>query len=148
MNYEPWVVEAVAPGNTTLPLPLILTCWCYIYPKVDIRGQAQLVVATTPPGSPIRWDVGGIRGDRSGILHVQENQALRMRLADSSGFQPELLWGVNVYPKGDLKLPAELFIDGIKTIVAGSLTGADNVTIGNKGKLILRYENPISTDKL
>ena len=69
---------------------------------------------------------------------MQENQELKMTLSDNSGDQPELLWGVNVYPKGDLKLPQTLFIDGIKMIVAGSLTGAHNVTVGNKGKLILR----------
>lgn len=107
--------------------------------EVNIRGQSQLAVLTSPPESRIRWDIGGIRGDRSGILHVRANQELKMTLSDSQGQQqPELLWGVNVYPRGDLKLPHNLVLDGIKMIVAGSLSGAQNVTVGNKGKLILR----------
>ena len=108
------------------------------FDRVDIRGLSQLAVLTTPAGAPVRWDVGGIVGDRSGILHVMAHQELMMTLSDSDGQQPELLWGVNVYPKGDLKLPDNLVIDGIKMIVAGSLSGARNVTVGNKGKLILR----------
>ena len=108
------------------------------FDEVDIRGQSQLAVLTTPPGLPVRWDIGGIRGDRSGILHVRANQELQMTLSDSQGQQPELLWGVNVYPRGDLKLPHKLVVDGIKMIVAGSLSGAQSVTVGNKGKLILR----------
>ena len=108
------------------------------FDEVDIRGQSQLAVLTTPIESPVRWDIGGIRGDRSGILHVRANQELKMTLSDGQGQQPELLWGVNVYPRGDLKLPHNLVVDGIKMIVAGSLSGAQNVTVGNKGKLILR----------
>lgn len=108
------------------------------FDEVDIRGQSQLAVLTTPPGSPVRWDIGGIRGDRSGILHVRANQELQMTLSDSQGQQPELLWGVNVYPRGDLKLPHNLVVDGIKMIVAGSLSGAQSVTVGNNGRLILR----------
>lgn len=109
------------------------------FDEVDIRGQSQLAVLTTPPGSPFRWGVGGIRGDRSGILHVRANQGLQMTLSDSQGQQPELLWGVNVYPRGDLKLPHNLVVDGIKMIVAGSLSGAQSVTVGNKGRLTLRW---------
>lgn len=112
------------------------------FDEVDIRGQSQLAVLTTPPGSPVRWDIGGIRGDRSGILHVRANQELQMTLSDNQGQQPELLWGVNVYPRGDLKLPHKLVVDGIKMIVAGSLSGAQSVTVGNKGRLILRQVIP------
>lgn len=108
------------------------------FDEVDIRGQSQLAMLTSPPESLVRWDIGGIRGDRSGILHVRANQELKMTLSDSQGQQPELLWGVNVYARGDLKLPHNLVVDGIKMIVAGSLSGAQNVTVGNKGKLILR----------
>ena len=108
------------------------------FDEVDIRGLSQLGVITSPPESPVRWDIGGIRGDRSGFLHVRANQELKMTLSDSQGQQPELLWGVNVYARGDLKLPHNLVIDGIKMIVAGSLSGAQNVTVGNKGKLTLR----------
>ena len=108
------------------------------FDEVDIRGQSQLAVLTTPHESPVRWDIGGISGDRSGILHVRANQELKMTLSDSQGQQPELLWGVNVYPRGDIKLPHKLVVDGIKMIVAGSLSGAQSVTVGNKGKLILR----------
>ena len=108
------------------------------FDEVDIRGQSQLALLTSPAESPLRWDVGGIRGDRSGILHVQANQELKMSLPDGREQQPDLLWGVNVYPRGDLKLPNKLVIDGITMIIAGSLSGAQNVTVGNKGKLILR----------
>lgn len=108
------------------------------FDEVDIRGQSQLAVLTTPPGSPVRWDIRGIRGDRSGIVHVRANQELQMTLSDSQGQQPELLWGVNVYPRSDLKLPHKLVVDGIKMIVAGSLSGAQSVTVGNEGRLILR----------
>jgi len=108
------------------------------FDEVDIRGQSQLAVITTPASSPVRWDIRGIRGDRSGIVHVRSNQELQMTLSDSLGQQPELLWGVNVYPRGDLKLPHKLVVDGIKMIVAGSLSGAQSVTVGNKGRLILR----------
>ena len=108
------------------------------FDEVDIRGQSQLAVLTSPAQSPIRWDVAGIFGDRSGILHVRPNQELKMT-SDSQQQQPELLWGVNVYPRGDLKLSQDLVVDGIKMIVTGSLSGAQNVTVGNKGKLILRF---------
>ena len=108
------------------------------FDEVEIRGQSQLAVLMSPDESPLRWDSRGIRGDRSGILHVRANQELQMTLSDGSGQQPELLWGINVYPRGDLQLPHKLVVDGIKMIVAGSLSGAQNVTVGNKGKLILR----------
>ena len=105
---------------------------------LDIRGKAQLAVQTTPLGAPLRWEIGGIQGDRSGILHVRANQKLRMTTASNDGSQPELLWGVNVYSRGDLTMPANLVIDGIKIIEAGSLSGAHNVTVGKGGKFILR----------
>ena len=108
------------------------------FDEVDIRGQSQLALLTSPAESPLRWNVGGIRGDRSGILHVQANQELKMSLPDGREQQPDLLWGVNVYPRGDLTLPNKLVINGITMIVAGSLSGAQNVTVGNNGKLILR----------
>lgn len=108
------------------------------FDEVDIRGQSQLAVLTTPPDSPFRWNIGGIRGDRSGILHVRANQEMCMTISDNEGKQPQLLWGVNVYPRGDLKLPHNLVVDGIKIITAGSLSGAQNVTVGNNGRLTLR----------
>lgn len=108
------------------------------FDEVDIRGQSQLAVLTNPPESHIRWDIGGILGDRSGIVHVRPNQELKLTSDSQQLQQPELLWGVNVYPRGDLQLSQNLFVDGIKIIVAGSLSGAQNVTVGNKGKLILR----------
>ena len=108
------------------------------FDEVDVRGQSQLAVLTNPPESHIRWDVRGILGDRSGIVHVRPNQELKLTSDSQQQQQPELLWGVNVYPRGDLQLSQNLFVDGIKMIVAGSLSGAQNVTVGNKGKLILR----------
>lgn len=105
---------------------------------LDIRGKAHLAVQTTPTGSPLRWEIGGIQGDRSGILHVRANQKLKMTTSSSDGSQPELLWGVNVYSRGDLTMPENLVIDGIKIIEAGSLSGANNVTVGRGGKFVLR----------
>lgn len=109
------------------------------FSDVEIRGHSHLAVITTPPNKPILWDVGGSIGDRTGIMHVRENQQLEMTLKNTDGHQPDLLWGVNVYKKADVKLPENLVIDGIKMIVAGSISGAQNITIGNNGKLILRY---------
>lgn len=106
------------------------------YSDVEIRGLSQLAVVTSPERSSIQWDVGGIKGDRSGILHVFENQRLQMNLEENR--QPDLLWGVNAYSRADVKLPQNLFIDGIKMIISGSVSGAHNVVVGNNGRLILR----------
>lgn len=107
------------------------------YTDVEIHGHSHLGVLTNPSNSPIQWNIGGIIGDRTGMLHVFEKQTLHMTLKD--GKQPDLLWGINTYSRADIKLPQNLFIDGIKMIVSGSVSGAYNVTVGNKGRLILRY---------
>lgn len=106
------------------------------YTDVEIKGNSHLAVLTRPPKSPIQWDVGGILGDRSGILHVFENQKLKITLEANN--KQELLWGVNAYSRADVKLPETLSIDGIKMIISGSVSGAQNITVGNNGKLILR----------
>lgn len=109
------------------------------FSDVEIRGHSHLAVVTTPPNRPIFWDVGGIIGDRTGIMHVRQNQRLKMTVENADGQQPELLWGVNVYKRADVAFPKKLVIDGIKMIVAGSISGAQNITIGTNGKLVLRY---------
>lgn len=109
------------------------------FDQVDIRGKAQLAVLSNPPGSSIQWAIKGFTGDLSGILHIQENQRLTMTSSGASAKGQRFPLGVNVYPRGDVKLPENLFIDGVKVIVAGSVSGAHNVTIGNEGKLVLRY---------
>lgn len=109
------------------------------FDQVDIRGKSQLAVLTDPPGASIQWAIRGFTGDLSGILHIQEKQSLKMTSSGGSANGEKLPLGVNVYRRGDVQLPENLFIDGIKVIVAGSVSGAHNVTIGNKGKLVLRY---------
>jgi hypothetical protein len=108
------------------------------YDQVDLRGKAQLAVLTNPPGSALQGIIRGFTGDRSGILHIQGNQTLRMTSNSADAGDQKLPLGVNVYSKGDVQLPESMFIDGIKVIVAGSISGAHNVTVGNKGKLVLR----------
>lgn len=108
------------------------------FDQLDIRGKSQLAVLTNPPGSPIQWAIRTFTGDLSGILHIQAHQSLKMTSGGGSANGQKLPLGVNVYRQGDVQLPENLFIDGIKVIVAGSVSGAHNVTVGNQGKLVLR----------
>lgn len=86
----------------------------------------------------MQWAIKGFTGDLSGILHIQANQTLRMTSNVANSVDQKLPMGFNVYSKGDVQLPQSMFIDGIKVFVAGSISGAHNVTVGNKGKLVLR----------
>lgn len=131
------IQETSVDGGRTWLTPEINTS-VITFDVLNIRGKAQLAVQTTPAGSPLRWEIKGIQGDRSGILHVRANQKLKMTTSTSDGNQPGLMWGVNVYERGDLTMPENLVIDGIKVIESGSLSGANNVTVGNGGKFILR----------
>lgn len=106
---------------------------------LDIRGKAQLAVLTDPPSSAIHWGIRTFTGDLSGILHIQANQSLKMTSGGVLSNIQKLPLGVNVYSRGDVQLPENMYIDGIKVIVAGSVSGAQNVIVGNEGKLVLRY---------
>ena len=121
--------------------------------EVKMRGKAHLAVSSQA-NKNFQIIVGKISGDRSGIFHVVQNQKLKLSFEGEGGKEPELLWGVNVYPKGDLSMSTNLVVYGIKIIVAGSLSGARNVTVGDNGRLILRcvrflcfYQSKLKVDK-
>lgn len=103
--------------------------------ELEMRGSAHLAVSSLPDKT-LALNVGKTSGDRTGIFHVTEDQKLRFSFEGKNDL--ELLWGVNVYAKGDLSMSTNLVVYGIKIIVAGSLSGAQNITVGDKGKLILR----------
>lgn len=105
--------------------------------ELEMLGNAQLAVSSQQ-GKNFLLKVKKISGDRTGIFHVAESQTLQLSFDEKNRKELELLWGVNVYPKGDLSMTTNLVVNGIKIIVAGRLSGAHNVTVGDKGKLILR----------
>ena len=108
-----------------------------ILSHLDIRGLGQLASFRNSTQGILEWDIGTITGDKTGLLHILSNQRLVITGNEEKKKPPDLPWGINVYPRGELTLSESFVVDGIKIIVAGRLNGARNLTVANGGKVIL-----------
>lgn len=108
--------------------------------QLDIRGSGQLASLRNDDASDsLEWDVGSITGDKTGLLHILANQRLVITGNDKKQTKsPDLPWGINIYPRGELTLSESFVVNGIKIITSGRLNGARNLSVANGGKVILR----------
>ncbi len=106
------------------------------FDELDIRGGGKLAAKTETVNSRLTWIVGDVRGDRTGMLFILKYQDIDM--SKGNGKAQELLWGLNVQQYGDLSLPASLDINRIGIVVAGRISGAENVTIGPGGTFSIK----------
>lgn len=105
---------------------------------LDIRGLGQLASLRNTTQGILEWDIDTVTGDKTGLLHIPDNQRLVITGTEGESKLADLPWGINVYPRGELMLSESFLVDGIKIIVAGRLKGARNLTVANGGKVILR----------
>ena len=107
------------------------------FDELDIRGGGKLAAKTQTANAKLTWNVGTVSGDRSGMLFILKYQEIDM--TKGNGKQQELLWGLSVQQYGDLVLPRSLNINRIGIVVAGRISGAENVTIGPEGTFTVKY---------
>lgn len=107
----------------------------YHFNELQIYGKAQLAVLTSPLNSAASLVFDNMIGDRSGALHIGNNQTM-----DLYRQKIDLPFSVHVYNGGFLGLAPDTFIHNVEIFLNGTLANVDNLTIHRGGKLWLNRD--------
>ena len=107
----------------------------YYFDELQLYGQAQLAVLTDPPNSPATMDFANMIGDRTGAIHVGQQQTM-----DLLRHTIDLPFSVHVYAEGHLGLAPTTIIHDVDIHMNGSLWNVDNLTLHHGGELWLYSE--------
>ena len=104
----------------------------YSFEEVQIYGGAHLMVLTTPQNSSASIFFQNMIGDRSGTIHVANNQTMDLLRKDI-----DLPFNVKVYRGGHLGLAPVTTIHGVSIQVEGVISHIRNLTLHHGGLLVL-----------
>ncbi|KAI8478546.1 hypothetical protein Bbelb_437250, partial [Branchiostoma belcheri] len=115
----------------------------FTFKEMSIRRGAHLSLFNHTDGTQYNVRVNETSGDKTGMMHVGPSQILHVSQPPES---PDLMWNVLVYPGGQLEMSEHLEVRDMTLTLAGDLLGAQDVTIGHGGKLILRPQTNATWD--
>lgn len=104
----------------------------YRFDELQIFGNAHLAVLTEPVGSAATLYFENMIGDRTGAIHVGENQEMDLQRP-----KIDLPFNVHVYPTGFLGLAPDTYIQDIEIFLNGTLAYIENLTLHHDGNLWL-----------
>ncbi|KAI8481428.1 hypothetical protein Bbelb_408020, partial [Branchiostoma belcheri] len=115
----------------------------FTFKEMSIRRGAHLSLFNHTDGTQYNVRVNETSGDKTGMMHVGPSQILHVSQPPES---PDLMWNVLVYPGGQLEMSEHLEVRDMTLTLAGDLLGAQDITIGHGGKLILRPQTNATWD--
>ncbi|XP_038052472.1 uncharacterized protein LOC119725183 [Patiria miniata] len=112
----------------------------YYFEEFQLYGRAHLAILTDPPDSNASIYFENMIGDRTGTLHVGNNQSVDL-------YRPtiDLPFNVHVYVGGHLGLAPITIVHGVTIFLNGALTYVESLTLHHQGRFWLNKDGHTGT---
>lgn len=106
----------------------------YYFNELQIYGEAHLAILPDPVGAPVDVFFLYMIGDRSGTVHLSDNQVMDLERPEI-----DLPFSVRAYAGSYLGLAPFTIIHNVSIWLHGSLDHIENMTLHNNGLLSLEH---------
>ena len=138
--------QLIVQGNNVLDnaSPTVLVCdpkqIDYTFDEITLLKASTFGMITCSPGSPMTLITKKITGDKSAWLVIKLDQDVYIGVTGVVLPTMELEFNANIQDGGTLSVPPSFVIASHTQInLAGSLVGISDLTIAQRGKLVLTY---------
>lgn len=112
----------------------------FTFEEVKLLKSSTLTMISCSQGSPMTLIARTIKGDKTAWLVVKPNHDVYIGVTSIVEPSMELEFNAEIEDGGTLSVPGNFFISGDTQInLSGSLIGVSDLTVNDKGKLVLKY---------
>ena len=138
--------ELILQGNGALALESSSLLVCdpkqidYTFDEIKLLKASTLSMVSCSVGSPMTLITKKISGDKSAWLVIKPNHDVYIGVTGVVSPTMDLEFNVEIKDGGTLSVPSSFFITSDTQItLSGSLVGISDLTVANKGRLLLKY---------
>ena len=106
----------------------------YEFDEMELTGYSRLIIYH-PNKTKVEITVHRFIGDRSGQLHIQSNQTAYVEYVESVMNRTEAPCSYKIDYNGEIVLPFEFHVHGIRTVIDGRMTGVHHLYIEHSGSI-------------
>ncbi|EGD80128.1 hypothetical protein PTSG_13036 [Salpingoeca rosetta] len=101
----------------------------YEFDEVELTGHSRLIAYH--PGTQVNVTIHKFIGDRTGQLHVQDQQIVFVEYVESLSNKTEAPCSFKVDVGGEIVFPVEVYLLGVRSVFEGMLTGIEQLHVGD-----------------
>ncbi|XP_072025321.1 uncharacterized protein [Amphiura filiformis] len=110
----------------------------YEFDEMELTGASRLIIyhPDTPEGQPVNVTVHRFIGDRTGQLHLRNDQTVYVEVVESVNNKTEAPCSYIIDYGAEIVLPSEVHMHGTRTEIHGLFTGVHDLFIEDEADVI------------